>query len=236
MMILKRIVFVFLMLINLTVFAQNKKAQKTSVDNSKKLSYSDDFNGNTDLWVAEFEKPLTSSIETVKSKLDVSCALGATVWFKHKLKGNLMITYSVIIVDAGGPTDRVSDMNAFWMASNPNDQNIFKQDGKFTSYDELNLYYAGVGGHDNTTTRFRKYEGKGGKDVLKEYTDKPHLLLGNKEYFIKIIVKDGLIQYFLNDELYWEFKDLSAYKEGYFGFRTTKSHQQFDNFKVFSLK
>ena len=236
MMILKRIVFVFLMLINLTVFAQNKKAQKTSVDDSKKLSYSDDFDGNTNLWVAEFEKPLTSNMETVKSKLDVSSALGATVWFKNKLKGNIMITYSVIIVDAGGPTDRISDMNAFWMASNPNDQNIFKQDGKFTSYDELNLYYAGVGGHDNTTTRFRKYEGKGGKDVLKEYTDKPHLLLGNKEYFIKIIVKDGLIQYFLNDELYWEFKDVSAYKEGYFGFRTTKSHQQFDNFKVFSLK
>lgn len=237
-MLFKGVGFVFLMLINLTVFSQDKKVQKKSVsaDDSIKLSYSDDFEGNTNLWVAEFEKPLASSMETVKSKLDVCSALGATVWFKNKLSGNIMITYSVIVVDAGGPSDRVSDMNAFWMASNPNDQNIFKQDGKFSSYDELNLYYAGVGGHDNGTTRFRKYEGKGSKDILKEYTDKPHLLVGNKEYFIKIIVKDGLIQYFLNDELYWEYKDLTAYKEGYFGFRTTKSHQLFDDFKVFSLK
>jgi hypothetical protein len=233
---LKRAGFLFLILINLTVFSQNKKAQKKLVDDSKKLSYSDDFEGGTNLWVVEFEKPLNSSMQILKSKLDVSSALGATVWFKNKLKGNIMITYSVIVVDAGGPTDRVSDMNTFWMASNPNDQNIFKQDGKFTSYDQLNLYYAGVGGHDNSTTRFRKYEGKGGKDVLKEYTDKPHLLMGNKEYFIKIRVKDGLIQYFVNDEIYWEYKDLTAYKEGYFGFRTTKSHQLFDNFKVFSLK
>ena len=236
MILLKRAGFLFLIFINLTVFSQNKKAQKKLVDDSKKLSYSDDFEGDTNLWVVEFEKPLNSSMQILKSKLDVSSALGATVWFKNKLKGNILITYSVIVVDAGGPTDRVSDMNTFWMASNPNDQNIFKQDGKFTSYDQLNLYYAGVGGHDNSTTRFRKYEGKGAKDVLKEYTDKPHLLLGNKEYFIKIIVKDGLIQYFINDELYWEYKDLSPYKEGYFGFRTTKSHQLFDNFKVFSLK
>ena len=234
-MVLKRISFLFLLMFGLVVYGQEKMAS-AGVNEVKKLRYSDDFKGNANQWVVEFENPATSSIEVVKSKLDLRSSAGATVWFKNKLEGNIMITYSVIIVDAGGPTDRVSDMNAFWMATNPSNQNLFNQDGKFKSYDQLNLYYAGVGGHDNSTTRFRKYEGNGGKDVLKEYTDKPHLLKGNKEYFIKIIVKDGLIQYFLDDELYWEFNDLAAYIEGYFGFRTTKSHQLFDNFKVFSLK
>lgn len=239
-MILKKRYFVFLLLINLAVFGQERKASKKTesagVNEVKKLSYLDDFEGSENQWIVEFENSAQSSIKTVNSKLEISSAAGGTIWFKKKLKGNVMISYSVIIVDAGGPTDRVSDLNAFWMASNPNDQNLFKQDGKFSSYDDLHLYYAGVGGHDNRTTRFRKYEGKAGKDVLKEYTDQPHLLVGNKEYFIKIIVKDGLIQYFLNDNLYWEFKDSSPYQEGYFGFRTTKSHQLFDNFKVFNLK
>jgi hypothetical protein len=239
-MIVKKVSCVLLLAINLSVFAQKNKSfiktESAGFDAVKKLSHSDDFDGNTNLWIVEFENSDQSSIKTVNGKLDVSSAAGGTIWFKKKLKGNIMISYSVIVVDAGGPTDRVSDMNAFWMATNPNDQNLFKQDGKFTSYDQLNLYYAGVGGHDNRTTRFRKYEGKAGKDVLKEYTDQPHLLMGNKEYFIKIIVKNGLIQYYVNDNLYWEFEDPSPYKEGYFGFRTTKSHQLFDSFKVFQLK
>ena len=141
-----------------------------------------------------------------------------------------------LVVDKGGKTDRVSDLNAFWMASNPANENLFMQDGKFTSYDGLHLYYAGVGGHDNSTTRFRKYEGENGKEIQKEYLDQPHLISGNKDYFIKIIVKNGLTQYFLNGELYWEFKDKTPYKTGYFGFRTTKSHQIFEDFKVYKIK
>ena len=140
------------------------------------------------------------------------------------------------MIDAGGTNDRVSDMNVFWMATNPaNPDGMIKRDGKFSSYDNLNLYYAGVGGHYNKFTRFRKYNSDGEKPVLKEYADAAHLLVGNKKYSIKIIVNNGLIQYYLNDELYWELKDETPYKEGYFGFRTTISHQQFENFKVFQL-
>ena len=146
-----------------------------------------------------------------------------------------MITYNAILVDAGGKNDRVSDLNAFWMASEPQKENPFGRNGHFEAYDNLNLYYAGVGGHYNKFTRFRKYNSNGEKPVLKEYSDAPHLLNGNKTYTIKIVVNNGLIQYYLNDELYWELKDRMPYKEGYFGFRTTISHQQFSNFKVYQL-
>ena len=74
------------------------------------------------------------------------------------------------------------------------------------------------------------------KKVLKEYTDKEHLLEGNKKYAIKIVVDNGLVQYFINEILFWEFKDAAPYTEGYFGFRTTTSHQTFENFKVYKLK
>ncbi len=79
-----------------------------------------------------------------------------------------------------GPNDRLSDMNFFWMASDPNNPNLFTRTGLFKEYDVLQLYYAGIGGNFNTTSRFRKYEGTEGKDVVKEYTDKEHLLQPNK--------------------------------------------------------
>jgi len=48
-------------------------------------------------------------------------------------------------------------------------------------------------------------------------------------------VNNGRIQYFRNDTLFWDFQDETPYTDGYFGFRTTISHQQFSNFKVFQL-
>lgn len=152
------------------------------------------------------------------------------------MSGNIVITYDVTVIDEGGAYDRVSDLNAFWMATDSLSPNSMKRDGKFGSYDNLNLYYAGVGGHYNTFTRFRKYNGIEDKSILKEYSDKEHLLIGNTSYLVKIIVNNGRIQYFLNGELYWDFQDEKPYKEGFFGFRTSKSHQQFDNFKIFNIK
>ena len=215
-----------------TIFSQ----QKPTGFSKDKLMYSDNFQNGTSNWMAEFEKPETSTLKIIDGKLDVSSSVGATVWFKTKLSGNIMITYDETLIDAGGINDRVSDMNVFWMATDPAKPNgMIKRDGKFSSYDNLNLYYAGVGGHYNKFTRFRKYNSDGNKPVLKEYSDAAHLLVGNKKYSIIIIVYNGLIQYYLNNELYWELKDETPYTEGYFGFRTTISHQQFENFKVFRI-
>jgi len=200
-----------------------------------KLICYDDFKGDSSNWIAEFEKPNISLLRIEDGKLDVSASRGATIWFKKKLAGNVIITYTVILIDKGGSCDRVSDMNVFWMATNPANENLFTQDGKFSSYDNLNLYYAGVGGHNNSTTRFRKYHSNGDKPVLKEFTDKDHLLVGNKEYSVRIFVNNGRVQYYLNNVLLWDFQDETPYTEGYFGFRTTDSHQQFSGFKVFSI-
>ncbi|MEI7675976.1 MAG: DUF6250 domain-containing protein [Bacteroidales bacterium] len=223
----KSLIYIFI-LSSLHVFSQK--------ENAGKLIYSDNFNADLSNWKTEFETPETSSIKLIESKLDLVSSKGATIWFKTKLSGNVMITYDETLIDKGGSNDRVSDMNVFWMATDPlNPKTMIERDGKFSSYDNLNLYYAGVGGHYNKFTRFRKYNCNGEKPVLKEYSDVAHLLVGNKKYSIKIIVNNSLIQYYLNNELYWELKDEAPYKEGYFGFRTTISHQQFENFKVFRL-
>lgn len=200
-----------------------------------KVVFADDFLTDTTSWFSEFEQETSSSMQISQGKLDVIATAGGTIWYKNKLQGNIMITYNVTVVDKGGKNDRVSDMNTFWMATNPLSDKINNQTGKFESYDNLHLYYAGIGGHNNETTRFRKYTGNGQKPILKEYTDKAYLLEGNKKYAIKIVVNNGLTQYFVNDNLFWEYKDDLPYKEGYFGFRTYTSHQIYEDFKVYQL-
>ena len=230
-----------LSIISLFVFSQDiktiekKKPYVCSIRNEK-IIFTEKFNSDFSNWKVEFEKPDSSSIQIVDGKLDVSASRGAAVWFKPKLKGNIMIIYDVTVVDKGGKNDRVSDLNAFWMATDPTNEKEIIRDGKFSSYDNLNLYYAGVGGHYNKFTRFRKYKSDGNKPVLKEYSDAEHLLKGNTEYQVKIIVHNGLVRYFIDDELYWELKDETPLSEGFFGFRTTMSHQQFDNFMVFEIQ
>lgn len=200
-----------------------------------KLLYEDNFDTNLSQWFSEFEIPEKSSISINNKQLDLIAKRGATVWFKSMLSGNYQITYDEVIINEGGECDRVSDMNVFWMATNPAGD-FFTMDGKFPSYDLLHLYYAGIGGNNNSTTRFRKYTGQlGNKDVIKEYTDSTHLLQGNKRYKIKIIVLNGRTALFVNNELYFDFKDSMPYANGYFGFRTTRSHQQFDNFKIYEI-
>ncbi|MBC7845473.1 MAG: DUF1080 domain-containing protein [Flavobacterium sp.] len=223
--------FLVLLVFTNTLFSQTKVKEVLKT----KVIYSDNFDTDLSNWNIDLEKPETSNIKIIDSKLDVSTSIGATIWFKTQLSGNIMITYDVKVVDDGGAFDRVSDLNAFWMATNPSNPNAIKRDGKFASYDNLNLYYAGVGGHYNKFTRFRKYNGIDDKSILKEYSDKEHLLIGNKSYSVKIIAYKGHIQYFLNGELFWDFQDDKPYKQGFFGFRTSKSHQQFDNFKVYKI-
>jgi rhamnogalacturonan endolyase len=122
------------------------------------------------------------------------------------------------------------------MASDSTRSNPFNRDGKFESYDNLKLYYVGMGGNSNTTTRFRKYLGNGEKPLLKEYLDKLHLLKPNFEYRIKIVVKDNTTSFWVNNELYFFYEDPERLEEGYFGFRSTFSNHQIDHFRVYQLE
>ncbi len=224
------------------VFFGNKSEISNSADappvksHQTTMLYIDNFDTGPSNWISKFEKPGNSKMTVADGLMDIISTSGATIWFNHKLSGNIEISYSIKVVNAGGKNDRVSDMNAFWMASDPANKNLFTRDGKFSSYDNLELYYAGVGGNNNSTTRFRKYHSDGEKPVLKEYTDKEHLLKGNKSYEVKIICHNGLVQYYRDNILYFDFRDKTPYTEGFFGIRTTKSHLQLGHFKVSQLQ
>ena len=134
-------------------------------------------------------------------------------------------------------------MNCFWMATDvENPENLFAESasrhGKFSNYDNLRLYYMGVGGHDNTKTRFRRYIGNGERPLLKEhdFTKNEYLLESNKNYHIRIIAYNNLIQYYRNGVKMIDLYDDNPYTSGYFGFRTVNNHMTIDNFKVYRLK
>jgi Domain of unknown function (DUF6250) len=169
---------------------------------------------------------------------------GATAWFRQELEGPVMISYEATMVQAGGPNDRVSDLNSFWMATDPaSPGDLFKRPrtGAFAGYNSLHLYYVGLGGNGNTTTRFRRYIGDAVERPLlpendisvKEHPEKE--IVANKSQRVMLIADGGLIQYWRDGEKIFEMVDPEPYTKGWFGIRTTKNHMRVSDFKVMRL-
>ena len=209
-------------------FAQKEKT---------KLIFSDEFTGklDTSIWKTEIAPQLNSTVYLKDGQLFLDTKGGVTVWLNKKLKGNIRIEYSRKVLVDSGANDRLSDFNSFWMATDPRNENLFTRDGVLESYDSLKMYYVGMGGNTNKTTRFRKYQGNGEKTLLQEYKDKAHLLEANKEYHVVIEVIKGVVRYIVDGETYFEYKDTAVLKEGYFGFRSTKSRQSIDWVKIYEI-
>lgn len=204
----------------------------------EKLIFSDEFNSalDKDLWKTEIAPQPNSSVYTANGQLYLDTKGGVTAWLNKKLRGNIRIEYARKVLVDSGKNDRLSDLNTFWMATDPKNNNLFTRNGVLESYDSLQLYYAGMGGNTNSTTRFRKYEGNGDKTLLKEYRDSAHLLRANNLYIIVIEIKDNTVSYSVNGKTFFEYNDPAVLKEGYFGFRSTKSRQAIDWIKIYQLE
>ncbi|WP_299780825.1 DUF6250 domain-containing protein [uncultured Formosa sp.] len=209
-------------------------------DVNAKLIFEENFDSDLSHW--KVEQVPKGTVEVNNSKLEINDVSGCTVWLTEPFKGSIQIEYDVFLIQDNGPNDRVSDLNCFWMATDPkNPSNLFadsdKRGGKFSNYDSLKLYYMGVGGNDNKTTRFRRYVGDGERPLLPEHdlSAEKFMLEPNTPYHIKIVAHGGTIQYYRNDQLLIDFQDSDPYTSGYFGFRTVKNHMTVDNFKVYQL-
>ncbi|REE01992.1 DUF6250 domain-containing protein [Marinoscillum furvescens] len=211
------------------------------------LIHSDDFSEGISNW--KVEQMPKGSVYHKDGKLEVNDWRGCTVWFKEKLEGPIMIEYDAVVLqdttkseEEDGIYDRASDLNCFWMATDSeNPDNLFanseSRSGKFTNYNSLSLYYTGMGGHFNTKTRFRRYSGNGEKPLLPEHdlSDPKYLITPNQLKQIRLVAYDGVIQYYRNGELIYDYRDPNPYTEGHFGLRTVHNHMTLDNFKVYRL-
>ncbi len=224
-----------LIFVSLIFLFMQSHGQETWTKDS--LLFKENFDSGTlNNWVSELEIPEQSSVTIKDNKMDIEAGRGATIWFKPQLEGDILIEYDVTIVIEGGDNDRGSDLNQFWMAVDLKNPNLFTRNGSFGEYDDLQLYYVGMGGNTNSTTRFRRYPGNGDRPIIGEYTDAAHLLQDKTAtYHIEIVCFQGRTQYVVDGEVFFDLKDPDAFTKGNYGIRTTRNHETFDNFKVYRL-
>jgi alpha-L-rhamnosidase len=199
--------------------------------------HTDDFQNGTANWSAELEKGGTVTARGGKLVIDVPA--GCTVWFKRQLEGPLLIEYDAMVVRAGGPNDRASDLNCFWMATDARSPTggLFdvERTGAFADYHALRCYYVGLGGNNNSTTRFRRYVGSPTtRPLLREHdlSEAQFLITPNVKRKIQLVACDGLIQYWYDRKKIFELKDARPYTRGWFAFRTVSNHMTIENFEV----
>ena len=207
-----------------------------------KVLFADDFRQGLGAWRVEMEKP--GSVSAKDGVLDIDVPAGVTVWFRQELEGPVMISYEATVISAGGPNDRVSDLNCFWMATDPaSPGDIFARPrtGAFAGYNSLHLYYVGLGGNGNTTTRFRRYIGDAVERPLLPENDlsvaqHPEMgIVANETQTVTMVADGGLIQYWRDGVKIFEMVDPEPYTKGWFGIRTTKDHMQVRNLRGFRV-
>lgn len=202
--------------------------------------YSEDFHDPAlPNWASELESGGTITAD--RGRLMVDVPGGCTVWFRPALDGPVLIEYEAAMIGRGGPNDRVSDLNCFWMAQDPERPGRLLEtprSGRFADYDTLCTYYVGHGGNGNTTTRFRRYRGQAGDRPLLPENDRydpADLLRPNVPQTIRLVAFGPLIQYYSDERRLFEMHDPVPYIEGWFGLRTVRSHMEVRQFRVFRL-
>ncbi|MCD8304777.1 MAG: DUF6250 domain-containing protein [Prevotellaceae bacterium] len=229
---MKNIITIFLLALCVSSVAQEAGLNKKQFDR---------------YWQVESESP-DYRVTFLGDTAEITAPLGLTLWRKEKFRAPVELEYDACIVmeDEG---DRLSDLNCFWMASDPAaPDNIFKRQdwrgGVFNNCYSLQLYYLGYGGNSNTTTRFRRYDGKpeavedtaARPQILREYTDEAHLLKPNHWYHIKISCQGDRTCYYIDGERLVDFREAEPLTEGWFGLRTTQARLRVANFHYTSLE
>lgn len=188
-------------------------------------------------WLIEQQEG--GSVFFTKKQIEIIDAKGCTVWYKNNLQAPIQIDFVVEVIDKGGPYDRVSDLNCFWMANDPSSPNDFfknslNRNGKFNNYHSLTQYYVGFGGHNNTKTRFRRYNGEQNRPLLPEHDLNGELyeITANKNIHISISIHNNKTVYKKDGKIIFNYFDTDPYTSGYFGFRTVNNHMIVKSFKT----
>lgn len=211
-------------------------------------------------WRIEAESAQTRVLQRGDT-LDITSPQGLSLWWDEPIEAPCTIEYKACVVVEGGPCDRLSDLNCFWMASEGVGEapqrsegaiqaavsplrGIVQRGGRFSESYRLQCYYVGFGGNHNTTTRLRRYEADtlGITDpqhrpaIIREYTDAAHLLRPNHWYAVRLEVKlessGARVSYTIDGERLFDYLDPHPILRGWFAFRTTWSHTRLTAFRV----
>jgi hypothetical protein len=186
----------------------------------------DDADRFAENWVVQMSKKdpdIDRYARIQDGRLHIHDPRGATVWFRDRLAGPVMITYRITLITyritlpsaCNGSGDfAVRDLNNFWMATalagDLFDGAVYT--GDFHTYRKIRGYYASTGGGKNTTTRMRRYpretDGKlilhAGWNALDGRPD--YLLSPDREVLVQLVAYYDIMQYYNNGKLIYEVK------------------------------
>lgn len=168
---------------------------------------------------------------------------GCTVWFREKLTAPVAISFTATMLGGDRPTDRVSDLNCFWMANDSRGAGApflppLARSGKFADYDTLLTYYVGYAANNNRTTRFRRYDGTEARPLLPEHdlSGPAMQMKAGVPVRIRVVARDGVAEYWRDGEKIFSYRDPAPLTSGWFAFRTVRSHLAIEDFKVERLR
>lgn len=206
-----------------------------ALDSASATVYKDDFQRfDPQAWAVEAEAgDAGKAAQAVSRALVLDASRGLTVWLRRQLIGHYEISFTRTVLAEGKPHERLSDLNFFWEAQLAGGAapEPFRRSGKLEDYDKVPMFYAGIGGNTNTTSRFRYYDGSGERKLLQEYLTPEYLLKSNHPYRIRIVVDAKGTRLYVDDREFFSAAGPLA-GGGYFGFRTTQSRQKIENFQV----
>jgi pectate lyase len=174
-----------------------------------------------DNWIVQISDrdPETERYARVQDgRLHIHDPRGATVWFRKRLSGPVMITYRVTVPAEKNPGGEfaVRDLNNFWMATSPPgvgdlfDGSVYT--GDFSSYRKIRAYYASTGGSKNTTTRMRRYPRMIDEKLVRHPAwtsldgQSEHLIRPDREILVQLVAYDDIVQYYNDGRLFYEVK------------------------------
>ncbi len=179
-------------------------------------------------WRVEAESP-DARVNVRGGIIDIDTPKGLTLWWRQAITVPVTIGFEAMAVSAGGPNDAVSDLNAFWMATDADGGSVLAhpRSGAFAAYDDLRTYYVGIGGNRNTTTRFRRYIGQPGNRPLLPEHDlgiPAAMLRPNVWTRIRLIADGRIVAVERDGKRLFTLADDRPYSRGHWGLRTTWSH------------
>ncbi len=225
-------------MLNRRTFAASLALAPLAARAAPRRLFKDDFRHGLRQWRVEAASP-QARVRAKDGILDIDTAAGLTVWFLPELVGPVAIDYEVRAVSRGGANDHVSDVNAFWMARDPQAPGgsvlAQRRSGLFEAYDDLTTYYVGIGGNRNSTTRMRRYVGRAGdRPLLPDHdrTAPADMLVPDRWFRLRLIADGRRIAVERDGATLFTMTDPAPYERGHFGLRTTLSHIQIRNFQI----
>lgn len=201
------------------------------------LLVDDDFQTDRGQLKVEFESP--GRVELGDGALVIDVPAGCTVWYRRLLTAPVRVTYDVTPISAGGPNDRVSDVNCFLLARDsrgPDALEAHPRTGQFADYNYLLGYYVGHGGNTNSTTRMRRYHGGPEQGLLlpeHDLRDAKFLLTPNRKFRVELTFQDNTLTYAVDGEVWLTLTDAEPHVSGWFGWRTVNNHMRIENLRIY---